>query len=140
MAAGTNPPPPGSNGLPLLGETLAFASNPFAFIHQRRTRFGDVFRTSILGRPTVFLSGPRHVGTWLDPSKVQREGAMPANLLALFGGHSDIAPLLDGESARAAQAQPAGGLAGGGREATRRARSAGSTRCSASGWRRARGR
>ncbi len=98
MAAGTNPPPPGSDGLPLLGETLAFASNPFAFIHQRRTRFGDVFRTSILGRPTVFLSGPRHVGTWLDPSKVQREGAMPANLLALFGGHSDIVPLLDGEA------------------------------------------
>lgn len=94
----TNPLPPGSNGLPLLGETLAFAGNPFAFIHQRRIRFGDVFRTSILGRPTVFFTGPRHVGTWLDPSKVQREGAMPANLLALFGGSADIVPLLDGEA------------------------------------------
>ena len=91
-----NPRPPGSNGLPLLGETLAFASNPFAFIHQRRARFGDVFRTSILGSPTVFIVGPKHVGTWLDPTKVQREGAMPANLLALFGGHADIVPLLDG--------------------------------------------
>ena len=29
-----NPLPPGSNGLPLLGETLAFAKNPFAFIGQ----------------------------------------------------------------------------------------------------------
>jgi cytochrome P450 len=84
--------------LPLLGETLAFASNPFAFIHQRRTRFGDVFRTSILGSPTVFMAGPKHVATWLDPTQVQREGAMPANLLALFGGHSDIVPLLDGEA------------------------------------------
>jgi len=92
----TNPLPPGSNGLPLLGETLAFASNPFAFIHQRRTRFGDIFRTSILGSPTVFIAGPRHVATWLDPTKVQREGAMPASLLALFGGRADIVPLLDG--------------------------------------------
>ena len=96
--ARTNPLPPGSNGLPLLGETLAFASNPFAFIHQRRTRFGDVFRTSILGSPTVFIAGPRHVATWLDPTKVQREGAMPPNLLALFGGRADIVPLLDGEA------------------------------------------
>jgi cytochrome P450 len=94
--ATTNPLPPGSSGLPLLGETLAFASNPFAFIHRRRERFGDVFRTSILGRPTVFFSGPRHVAIWLDPAKIQREGAMPANLLALFGGHPDIVPLLDG--------------------------------------------
>ena len=96
--ASTNPLPPGSSGLPLLGETLAFASNPFGFIHQRRTRFGDVFRTSILGSPTVFITGPKHVGTWLDASKVQRAGAMPANLLALFGGRSDIVPLLDGEA------------------------------------------
>src|SRR5664279_1040534 len=96
--ATANPLPPGSNGLPLLGETLAFASNPFAFIHERRTRFGDVFRTSILGSPTVFIAGPKRVGTWLDPTKIQREGAMPSNLLALFGGHPDIVPLLDGEA------------------------------------------
>ena len=91
-----HPLPPGSNGLPLLGETLAFANNPFAFIRQRRARFGDVFRTSILGKPTVFIAGPKRVGTWLDPTKIQREGAMPANLMALFGGHPDIVPLLDG--------------------------------------------
>src|SRR5664279_588124 len=96
--ATANPLPPGSNGLPLLGETLAFASNPFAFIHQRRARFGDVFRTSILGKPTVFIAGPTRAGIWLDETKVQREGAMPANLMALFGGHPDIVPLLDGEA------------------------------------------
>ena len=94
--AAANPLPPGSSGLPLLGETLAFASNPFAFIHERRARFGDVFRTSILGKPTVFIVGPARTELWLDETKIQREGAMPANLLALFGGDRDIAPLLDG--------------------------------------------
>jgi cytochrome P450 len=93
-----NPLPPGSYGLPLLGETLAFASNPFAFIRQRRARFGDVFRTSILGKPTVFIAGPARTEVWLDQTKVQREGAMPANLMALFGGDPDIVPLLDGEA------------------------------------------
>lgn len=93
-----HPLPPGSNGLPLLGETLAFANNPFAFIHRRRARFGDVFRTSILRSPTVFFIGPKLAGTYLDPDKVQREGAMPASLMALFGGNPDIVPLLDGEA------------------------------------------
>ena len=82
--ADANPLPPGSNGLPLVGETLAFVSNPFAFVSQRRARFGDVFRTSILGKPTVFLAGPKRTDVWLDETKVQREGAMPANLLAPF--------------------------------------------------------
>jgi retinoid hydroxylase len=94
--AAAQPLPPGSNGLPLVGETLAFVSNPFAFVSERRARFGDVFRTSLLGKPTVFLAGPKRTETWLDESKVQREGAMPGNLLQLFGGDADIVPLLDG--------------------------------------------
>src|SRR5271165_6899859 len=94
----TDPLPPGSNGLPLLGETLAFVSNPFDFIHQRRARLGDVFRTSILGSPTVFFVGPKLAETYLDPTKIQRKGAMPASLMALFGGNPDIVPLLDGEA------------------------------------------
>ncbi len=96
--AATNRSPPGSNGLPLLGETLAFANNPFAFIHQRHARHGDVFRTSILGSPTVFFVGPKLAETYLDPTNIQREGAMPANIMALFGGNPDIVPLLDGEA------------------------------------------
>lgn len=95
--AAANPLPPGSDGLPLVGETLDFAKDVFAFIGRRRARHGDVFRTHILGSPTVFISGPKHTATWLDPTKIQRAGAMPGNLLALFGGSADIVPLLDGE-------------------------------------------
>jgi cytochrome P450 len=96
--AAANPLPPGGNGLPLLGETLAFANNPFGFIRERHARFGDVFRTNILGSPTVFFVGPKLAATYLDPAKIQREGAMPANLMALFGGNPDIVPLLDGDA------------------------------------------
>lgn len=51
------PLPPGSRGLPLLGETLAFVSSPAGFIEQRQRRHGNVFRTHLLGAPTVYLLG-----------------------------------------------------------------------------------
>ena len=63
-----NPLPPGSNGLPVLGETLAFAAIPSASFVQRRERFGDVFRTNILGSQTVFLVGPKLAETYIDPA------------------------------------------------------------------------
>ena len=40
MSSGAQVLPPGRSGLPLLGETLAFAKNPFArlqFFHQRHS-------------------------------------------------------------------------------------------------------
>lgn len=52
------PLPPGNMGFPLLGETLAFLRNPGRFIQERRARHGDVFRTHLLGSPTVYLIGP----------------------------------------------------------------------------------
>ncbi|MDY7228441.1 cytochrome P450 [Hyalangium rubrum] len=51
------PLPPGSFGLPLLGETLDFLRGSQQFINARRKQHGDVFRTNILGGKTVFLIG-----------------------------------------------------------------------------------
>ncbi|XP_043715968.1 cytochrome P450 87A3-like [Telopea speciosissima] len=50
--------PPGSMGIPLLGETLQFfspfTSNDFSpFIKHRMERYGSIFRTSLVGRPVV---------------------------------------------------------------------------------------
>jgi cytochrome P450 len=92
--------PPGSDGLPLLGETLSFIRDVFGFIHQRSERYGPVFRTHLLGKPTVFISGPQLAEKWLDPALIERAGALPANLLELFGGDANIVPLLDGEAHR----------------------------------------
>src|SRR2546425_2949449 len=99
-ASETKKLPPGSDGLPLLGETLSFIRDVFGFIHERRTRYGPVFRTHILGKPTVFISGPQLAEKWLDPTLIERAGALPANLLELFGGDANIVPLLDGEAHR----------------------------------------
>ncbi len=49
--------PPGSFGLPLIGETIDFLRDP-NFGDKREQKYGRIFKTNILGRPTVVMSGP----------------------------------------------------------------------------------
>ncbi|HEV2719463.1 MAG TPA: cytochrome P450, partial [Thermoanaerobaculia bacterium] len=89
------PLPPGRGGLPLLGETLAFAKNPFRFVEERLAAHGRIFRTRVLGRNTAVLAGPEAAARFIDGSVVMREGSMPPHVQELFGGRS--LPLLDGD-------------------------------------------
>jgi len=91
--------PPGSSGLPVVGETLPFISDMFGFIRARTQRYGPVFRSNILGHPTAFISGPEVTDQWLDESKIQRADSFPAPVRQLFGGPG-ILPLLDGPEHR----------------------------------------
>jgi len=88
------PLPPGSDGLPLLGETLAFLSDMFGFMRKRTAEHGPIFRSSILGKPTIFVSGADITEKWLDEELVERAGSFPKPVAEIFGGTS--LPLLDG--------------------------------------------
>ncbi|KAK1264360.1 Abscisic acid 8'-hydroxylase 3 [Acorus gramineus] len=54
---------PGSMGWPIIGESLSFIkefSSPsgiYSFMNKRQQRYGKVFKTSVLGRFTVFMTG-----------------------------------------------------------------------------------
>jgi retinoid hydroxylase len=48
--------PPGSMGLPLIGETFQLIFDP-QFAEQRFKKYGPIFKTRFLGRPLVFLVG-----------------------------------------------------------------------------------
>ncbi|KAE8008856.1 hypothetical protein FH972_005329 [Carpinus fangiana] len=55
--------PPGSMGLPLIGETLqliipSYSLDVSPFIKYRLQRYGQVFRTSVAGRPVVVSADP----------------------------------------------------------------------------------
>ena len=50
------PKPPGKNGLPFIGETIAFFSDP-DFNSKRVAEYGKVYRTNIFGMPTVMMIG-----------------------------------------------------------------------------------
>jgi retinoid hydroxylase len=90
--------PPGRRGLPFLGETLAFARNPFGFIDERLRTEGRTFRTSVLGRESAVIAGPDAAGRFIDTNDVIRKDSMPPHIQELFGGRS--LPLLDGEEHR----------------------------------------
>src|SRR5436309_2516912 len=94
----TEPLPPGSSGLPLVGETLAFAKNPFRFIDERLARHGHIFRSRLLGRNAVVIAGPEAAGRFIDNRVVERRDSMPPHVQQLFAGQS--LPLLDGDAHR----------------------------------------
>ncbi|KAK9279016.1 hypothetical protein L1049_012691 [Liquidambar formosana] len=51
--------PPGSMGWPYIGETLKhYTENPNSFFSIRQKRYGDIFKTHILGCPCVIISSP----------------------------------------------------------------------------------
>uniref|UniRef100_A0A7N0UM81 (+)-abscisic acid 8'-hydroxylase n=1 Tax=Kalanchoe fedtschenkoi TaxID=63787 RepID=A0A7N0UM81_KALFE len=51
--------PPGSMGWPYIGETLRlYTQNPDTFFATRLKRYGDIFKTHILGCPCVMISSP----------------------------------------------------------------------------------
>ncbi|KAH7838843.1 hypothetical protein Vadar_031861 [Vaccinium darrowii] len=51
--------PPGSMGWPYIGETLKlYSQNPNSFFSIRQKRYGDIFKTHILGCPCVMISSP----------------------------------------------------------------------------------
>lgn len=50
------PKPPGEKGLPFIGETIAFFSDP-DFNTKRIAKYGKVYQTNIFGRPTVMMIG-----------------------------------------------------------------------------------
>ncbi|CAD6265192.1 unnamed protein product [Miscanthus lutarioriparius] len=51
--------PPGSLGLPFIGETLQlYTQNPKDFFASRLKRYGEVFKTHVLGCPCVILASP----------------------------------------------------------------------------------
>lgn len=69
------PLPPGNFGLPLIGETISFLRDR-DFAEKRLKKYGPIFKTKILGRPTVIMVGPEanrfilssdmHRFTWRD--------------------------------------------------------------------------
>ncbi len=50
------PLPPGEFGLPVIGETLSFFTDP-KFNEKRRAKYGKIYRTKLFNNPTVIMIG-----------------------------------------------------------------------------------
>lgn len=49
--------PPGQMGWPVIGQTLQFIFDP-DYAAKQYAKYGPIFKTSLLGKPTVFMIGP----------------------------------------------------------------------------------
>ncbi|CAH9111188.1 unnamed protein product [Cuscuta epithymum] len=54
--------PPGSMGWPYIGETLQlYSQDPNIFYFQRHERYGEIFKTRVLGYPCVMMTSPEAI-------------------------------------------------------------------------------
>ena len=90
--------PSGNNGLPVFGETLSFVFDP-NFIIKRYRKYGPIFRTNIIGRPTVVMAGPEAVEFVLSShmDHFSWRSGWPDNFKILLG---ESLFLMDGEEHR----------------------------------------
>ncbi|KAI4306454.1 hypothetical protein L6164_029729 [Bauhinia variegata] len=85
--------PPGSLGLPFIGETLQLISayktdNPEPFIDQRVSRYGPIFTTHVFGEATVFSTDPETNRFILLNEGKLFESSYPRSIRNLLGKHS----------------------------------------------------
>lgn len=85
--------PPGSTGLPLIGETLRLISayktpNPEPFIDERVARHGGVFTTHIFGERTVFSADPAFNRLLLAAEGRAVSCSYPSSITTLLGARS----------------------------------------------------
>ncbi|XP_002980510.2 cytochrome P450 716B2 [Selaginella moellendorffii] len=95
--------PPGSLGLPLLGETLQFirytkSNRPWEFIEQREAKYGKIFKTSLFGSPMVMVSPPQGNKLVFSNHNLLVETAWPSPMKTLVG--SNAINFMSGEEAK----------------------------------------
>jgi cytochrome P450 len=95
IAAATKPLPPGSFGLPLLGETLPFLKDTAKFLERRFKEHGTIFKTSLFGDRTVCLGGREGFAHFLDDRYFTREASSPKQIQELL--NPDALPFIHDE-------------------------------------------
>ncbi len=78
------PLPPGSFGLPFIGETLNFFQDP-DYAQKKHAQLGPIFKTRLLGNPTVFIKGAEANQFVLSNDNTYFQVSWPPSTTALLG-------------------------------------------------------
>jgi cytochrome P450 len=87
--------PPGSFGLPVIGETLSFLRDTPGFLDDRFRRHGPIFKTRLLNEPVVCLGGHEAFTLFMDERYFTRVGGSPPQVRELL--NPDALPFIDGD-------------------------------------------
>ncbi|XP_073042325.1 LOW QUALITY PROTEIN: abscisic acid 8'-hydroxylase 2-like [Primulina eburnea] len=78
--------PPGSMGWPYIGETLKlYTQHPNTFFSARQKRYGDIFKSHILGCPCVMISSPDAAKTVLVSQAHLFKPTYPPSKMKMIG-------------------------------------------------------
>ncbi|CAM6085110.1 unnamed protein product [Calypogeia fissa] len=79
--------PPGSMGLPLIGETLAWIKNQAEFFDSRWQRHGEIYKTHIFGSPSVIVTTQEAAKKLLMSNADSLKGYGPDQVVSILGPH-----------------------------------------------------
>lgn len=79
------PLPPGSMGLPFLGETLQLILQRRKFLRMKRQKYGYIYRTHLFGNPTVRVMGAENVKQILTGEHRLVSVQWPASVRTILG-------------------------------------------------------
>ncbi|XP_063433670.1 cytochrome P450 26A1-like [Mytilus trossulus] len=82
------PLPPGGYGFPVFGETLGFLIQGKAFFDKRREKFGTLYKTHLLGKPTIRVIGVQNVKRILASENDLVTAQWPTSTKLLLGDGS----------------------------------------------------
>ncbi|EFJ26974.1 hypothetical protein SELMODRAFT_96503 [Selaginella moellendorffii] len=81
--------PPGSLGWPFLGETLRlYTQSPNVFFASRHKRYGEIFKTHILGCPSVMIASPEAAKFILVTHAHLFKTTFPSSKEGIIGPHA----------------------------------------------------
>lgn len=79
------PLPPGSLGLPVVGETLKFISDTKKFVKERGKKYGSIFKTNIIGQNTIYITGSEPIGFLMKKESQYVDMTMFPSMQKLLG-------------------------------------------------------
>ncbi|KAK3590217.1 hypothetical protein CHS0354_041278 [Potamilus streckersoni] len=77
--------PPGSLGLPIVGETLDFARKKVNFFREKHLRYGRIFKTHLFGKPLIRVYGAENVSRIILGENTIVQSSYPRSIKALMG-------------------------------------------------------
>ncbi|KAJ8317605.1 hypothetical protein KUTeg_005509 [Tegillarca granosa] len=80
--------PPGTMGIPILGETISFLIHKAEFFRQKRKNYGPVFKTHLFGKPTIRVSGRENIRKIIFGENRIVQSSYPASVKMLVGTNS----------------------------------------------------
>jgi len=79
------PLPPGTVGFPFVGETISMIAKGFTFYRQRREKYGHVYKTHVLGKPTIRIWGSENIKKVLKNEETLVTMSWPTSVDELMG-------------------------------------------------------